>query len=341
MYTCLVGGPGVGKGQAIIPSVAVIDKSGTANILPDRLTMPFILEKLSKGFPSQVVVSKGAISLGLDHCGIVIADELRVFVDTGGDVLTNMTALWDSREHPYGYGTRGRGEANIDKPGISFLSATTPRWLATAIPITAVGGGFTRRVNFVYEKPHPKTKPFPSPNHSDLRDNLVNDLRHIASNIVGEYKFSPEVRPLFETYYKGCVVGELEDEATATYKDSAWVHCLKLSMAIQAAMNDDDHISLQAWNMATSQIASVIKDIELVFRGVGMGDMTMAADRVIAFLETTGYATRQQIQRMMWQYAMSPDLDIILTTLEGAGMIISFTQGKTLVYQAVKGAKKP
>ena len=71
--------------------------------------MPFILEKLSKGFPSQVTDVPGGISIGVDSSAIVVADEMEVFFSTGDDVIINMTALWDAREHPYGYGKQREG----------------------------------------------------------------------------------------------------------------------------------------------------------------------------------------------------------------------------------------
>ena len=344
MYTILVGGPGVGKGQAILPAVEAIDASGTANLLSDRLTMSYVLEKLSKGFPSQVVSTPGSVMIGTDSSALIVADELKVFVDTGDDVLTNMTALWDSREHPYGYGTRGKGTFNISKPGISFLAGSTPRWLAAAIPLAAVGGGFTRRVNFVYEKPHPKTIPFPSRNHSALRDSLVHDLQYISTNLQGDYTLSKEVggdNGPFATYYKSCVVGELEDEATATYKDSGWVHALKLAMVLQACDNDSHEISMKNWSCAVNAVTLVVSDIQTVFRGVGMSDLTVAADRVIATLETHGIATRKQIQAMCWQYVMENDLEVILRTLVQGGMVMEFSQGKELVYQLVPKGGTP
>jgi hypothetical protein len=326
-YTVLVGRPGVGKGQAIIPAVAALDKSGTANILSDRLTMPFILEELSKGFSSTLSSAPGAISIGIDHSGLIVADELQVFASTGEDVISNLTALWDSREHAFGYGTRTKGKASIDKPSVSFLAGTTPSWLVRSIPVAAIGGGFTRRVNFVFSKEAHKDKPFPCRNHSNLHDNLVNDLRHIASNIGGCYTLSAEARPLYAKCYAGCVVGELEDEATGTYKDSAWVHVIKLAMAVQASMDDSLEISAKAWEIAETEINQIVTDIATVFRGVGLSDLTVAADRLMSYLEVTGYATRKQIQRMMWQYAMSPDVEIILRTLEESDMIICCSSG--------------
>ena len=341
-YTVLVGRPGVGKGQAIIPAVAALDASGTANLLSDRITMPYILEKLSKGFPSTVVSqASGGTLIGVDSSALIVADELQVFASTGDDVISNMTSLWDSREHAYGYGTRGKGTCDIDKPCISFLAASTPTWLVRTIPLSAVGGGFTRRVNFVFSKEAFKNKPFTSRNHSSLRDDLVNDLRHISSRIRGEYKLATEVRPLFEAYYKGCVIGELEDEATATYRDSAWVHCLKLSMAIQASLNDSMEISKEAWLGATAEVDQIVQDIQVVFRGAGMSDLTIAADRILSYLELVGYATREQIQRMMWQYVMSAELDVILKTLEQSSMITCYQQGKSTIYKIIKGAKTP
>src|SRR6266404_9563457 len=51
LYVVLVGRPGIGKGAAMNPVIAMLKEAGTSNILSDRITMEYVLEKLSKGFP--------------------------------------------------------------------------------------------------------------------------------------------------------------------------------------------------------------------------------------------------------------------------------------------------
>ena len=94
---------------------------------------------------------------------------------------------------------------------------------------------FSQTNQFRFLQESLKGQAFLARNHTNLRDNLINDLRHICYNIRGEYKLSPAVVSLFEAYYKSCVI-ELEERGYGHVQYlSAWVHCLKLSMALQSA----------------------------------------------------------------------------------------------------------
>ena len=89
-------------------------------------------------------------------------------------------------------------------------------------------------------------------------------------------------------------------------------------MALQAAKGDSMEIDKDSWLTAEQETNQVTSDIQTVFRGVGMNDMTIAADKMLTFLEIKGFATREQIQHAMWQYVMSAELDVLLKTMEQA-----------------------
>jgi hypothetical protein len=336
MYVVLVGHPGIGKGTAINPAVSILKEAGTANIISDRVTIEYILEKLAKGFPAQQVLPGGQVAFTKDSTCLISAPELQVFAGASQASLSILTDLWDNKEHPWDYGTKTQGKFIINKPTINLLGGTTPEWLTSAIPHSAVSGGFTRRVNFVYAKDKRQKIPWPSINHSNVWLNLVEDLRYIA-NLVGEVKFDAQARKLYEKYYqsKACDANEFDDEATAAYKTTKNIHAIKLAIVISVGETDSLVITEKHLETAIRAVEGVEATIGLVFRSVGESDLAVACDRVLRFVETKGYAQRSDILRANWRHISHNDLDVILATLMQAGMIREHTQGHKIMYEAV------
>ena len=332
MYTVLVGPPGAGKGAAINPAINVIRPSGTINMLSDRLTVPYILERLAKGFSSATITQSGGTSIGFDSSVLLVATELPVLL-RDPDGLKDLSDLWDSREHPFDYGTRGKGLFTIDKPCVNLLGGVTPGGMVRALPEETISSGFTRRINFIYA-PH-RGKDVPWPPDIIPPDDLLDDLRYISSHLQGEFKFSPEARMKFEQVYYASTPGDIEDEVVSSYKSTKWVHAAKLAMALSAARCDDLVISLEDITQASVEIDQIEEDILRVFRRVGESDLTVVGDKILTLIEARGYASRSEITKAMWRHATSEDITRIMTTLIDAGIVIEKQTGNKILYQVI------
>jgi hypothetical protein len=335
-YVVLVGRPGLGKGSAINPIISILDRANTVNILSDRLTIEWILETMSKGFPAPSVGPGGGQTFGFDTTALLVAPELSVFLRFPEDQLPDLTDLWDARDRKCMYGTRGKGLVTVDKPGPSMLAGCAPEWLTHCIPANAVGGGFTRRVNFIYEKDESQSLPWPS--HVDintLTEPLVEDLRAI-SQLHGEYKFDNLARPIFEQMYVSRNAVAWEDEATANYVISRWAHVAKISMALAASRRDDLVITKSDIEEAADRIVDVTNALSIVFRSVGQSDMVTVADKVMRFLETKGAATFKQILGVMYKDCLKAELEVILLTLTDAGVVQEQKLGQNTVFKVIQ-----
>ena|SRR5271156_487862 len=332
MYTVLVGRPGVGKGAAIKPALSLLKEAGTANMLSDRITMEYVLEKLSKGFPSTSVNPlTNNLKIGMDASVLIVSDELSVFITASQFSITALTNLWDAGDGVYGYGTRGKGEFNITSPCVSLLGGSAPEWLCKSIPSDAVGGGFTRRVNFVLANKKDKKIAWPSMNGLKTRTDLIEDLREI-SQLKGEYTIAQNARQSFEDIYNACEPNEFDDEATAGYKISRWANALKLAMVISASRGDDLLISREDWATAVQKTEEVTNDMGIVFRAVGEATLTSAIDKVMRFIELKGYAKRQEVLKANWRHVTSEDLDRIIVTMREAGILGERVVGGQIEY---------
>jgi hypothetical protein len=332
LFTILVGRPGYGKGGAVNPAVGILNEANSANVLSDRLTIEYVLERLSKGFAATAPgATPQSFTLGKEASAMIFAPELSIFVSST-HTLQILSDLWDAREGKFHYGTRHKGEWHIQDPCLSMLAASAPDWLIRTIPTDAVGGGFTRRVNFVLaSKPSVKTNAWPVYNGAgQVRQELIEDLRRI-SQLQGEFKFDSGAKLDFEKLF-GETLGEWEDEATASYITTKWAHSTKLAMVLSASRGDDLVITAADFAAARGMVDQVTTDLKTVFRGAGTGDYVTACDKIVQYLEMKPGASRREIMGFAWKYVHSAELDVCLVTLEQGNMIESRQRGNNTVY---------
>lgn len=303
------------------PALNLMKAAGTVNVLSDRITMEYVLEKLSKGFPKVHPSNNGqpSLKLGTESAALLVSTELSVFITASQFSITALSDLWDSKEGVYQYGTRGKGEYSINSPCVSLFGGSAQEWLVKSIPADAVGGGFTRRVNFVLATKKDKKVPWPQA-YIPGTDDLIEDLRNISC-LRGEFTFTPGARKLFERYYNSCEPGDYDDEATGVYKTSKWANASKLAQVISIARGDSLEINELDFMMAMNKTDEVVQDLKLVFRAVGESSLAAASDKVLKFIEVRGYASRKDILAANWKHMTSGELDIILATFREAGTL--------------------
>jgi len=323
--------------------IALVKEAGVANILSDRITMEYALEKLSKGFPKTISTQiPGAptqsIRIGTDASCLMVSTELSVFITASQFSITCLSDLWDCKEGIYQYGTRGKGEWNLNNPYVTLIGASAQDWLVKSVPADAVGGGFTRRVNFVFASKKDKKVAWPQKNGNLGTQGLVDDLRAI-SQLRGEFHFAPQARQAFESYYLSCEPNDFDDEATVVYKTSKWANASKLAMCISASRGDSLEISRGDWETATLRTEEVVEDLKIVFRSVGESPLVAATARVLNFIETQGYASRQEILAINWRHLSDMDLDRIIATLREANIIAERFVGKRTLYYSTQSAQ--
>lgn len=349
MFVVLVGHTGLGKGRAINPAVAFLREAGCANILSDKLTIQYILEKISdRGLAAahaQITgASGGTITISTDASCFISAPEVEDLL-TASDTMPSLKELWECKIGPFEYGTRGKGLVKIAKPCPTLLGGCTPSQIAVLFPNHAVGGGFVRRVSFVYEPERLRRIPWPvARNGSDLtRDALVNDLRHIAQ-LRGAFRFDPIAAEMFTKYYNSSGCDEFADEATASYDTSRPYHAMKLAMCLTVARSDDLVINFIDMSHAIQMVNKCSEDLRRVFRAVGDSEAAGIMDKVMRFIEMRSkvtYVTHQDLMGALWRdVGSTQNLDVILATLE-AGRIIKTSQKANLTTYTLVKVKPP
>jgi len=343
MFTVLVGRPGIGKGSAINPATSLLEEAKVVNVLSDRVTIEYMLERMGQGWTTQTRSRAGGITLGFDNSCMIKSTEFSVFAGASINTLPILTDLWDSKEGDYIYGTRHKGEVRIKNPCVTLLGGSTQEWLIASIPSSAIGGGFTRRVNFVVANDRAKLLPWPTvSNTSNVRDNLLDDLKEI-STLYGQFRFDVESMVLFEECYRASDPTEYDDEATTAYKTSLWAQVTKLAMCISASRGDSLIITKNDFKKAYDAVKVVAGNVPRVFRGVGESELIVASDKVLKFIEAKGFASKKELLKALWRDVTFEDLDKILATFKEGGILYEYTQGKSNMYAIVevKTKKKP
>ena len=342
MFTILVGHTGLGKGRSINPAVELLRESGCANILSDKITIQYILEKISdRGQQvAQLQMQGNTISIGQDASCFISAPEIEDLILTS-DTMAPLKELWESKNGPFEYGTRGRGLVKIAKPCPTLLGGCTPSQVAELFPTRAIGGGFVRRCNFVYEISKSKSIPWPAPKNGGdkTHDDLVNDLRHI-SQLRGAFVFDPYAKKMFEDYYRSTGADEFADEATSSYDTTKPIHVLKLAMALTAARDDSMVINFVDLGLAIKMVDKCAVEMTKVFRAVGDSEMAVIIDKVIRYIELRGktmWVTRSDLMGALWRdVGSSQNLDVILGTLEAGNVIRTECRSGITVYRLGK-----
>jgi hypothetical protein len=316
-------------------------EASVVNILSDRFTIEYMLERMAQGWPHHQHVGQQRFKIGQDHACMIKSTEFSVFAGASISTLPILTDLWDSKEGEYLYGTRHKGEFKIKNPCVTLLGGSTQEWLIASIPSSAIGGGFTRRVNFVVANNREKILPWPvMQNHTDIRDRLIQDLQTI-SNISGEYRFDFETMPLFERCYRESDPTEYDDEATTAYKTSLWAQVTKLAVCLSASRGDALVITKNDFKKAYDAVKSVAANVPKVFRAVGESELTVASDKVLRLLEAKGFATKGEILKALWRDVSTEDLDKILATLKEGSIIYEYTQGRNTMWAVIEYKNKP
>jgi hypothetical protein len=349
LYTILVGHTGLGKGRAINPAVALLREAGCAKILSDKLTIQYILEEISDhGSAATATLNLGGkqITLGqpVDATCFIAAPEIEDLLTTS-ETMPPLKELWEAKDGPFEYGTRGKGLVRITKPCPTLLGGCTPTQVAVLFPPTAVGGGFVRRINFVYAAERAASIPWPTERNGNdpHRDALVYDLKQIAS-LKGQFIIDPVAKQILTAYYDSTGCTEFVDEATSSYETSRFFHVIKLAMCLSLARQDQLVLNFIDVSTAINMINQVCEGLKRIFRAVGDSEQATALDKILRYLELRSrvtYVTRSDIMSALWKdVGSNQNLDILLATLEAGKMIKTEQRSGITTYVPIKEAKR-
>jgi len=327
MYIVLVGPSGTRKGTAMQPAQELIEELGV-NLAAEAITREALIRELRE---CGTVAKNHDTGELVPHASLTIfSPELVVFFGYNNpQLLTDLTDWYDCRRR-WTYRTKNVGTDEIINLWVNLIGATTPELVRTAMPLTAVGGGLTSRICFIYE--HHKGKTVPCPFLSDeevkLKQFLIHDLQIIHS-MVG--RFMP-TKAWVDTYVEWYLEQDAnpkygEESRLSGYQERRPNHVIKLSIILSASRTSNMIVDKCDMDRAIKILEDAEIKMAQTFSGVGRldhSDLLQSVMREVAMRKDISLA---ELTRKFAQDIDPVTMDNILESLSRSEFAKIVTEG--------------
>lgn len=259
------------------------------------------------------------------------------------DMVNLLIELWDGKKG-YEKITKMSGNDTIDAPWINLQACTTPHWIADNMPPSTIGGGLSSRCIFIYADEKEKYIAYVDEHVSEgddaLRNALIHDLEHIATNLVGPFTITEEARVWGREWYEKfwrAAASRMDDQMLEGYAARKQTHLHKLAMVWAAAQRDSLIITAEDLQLANTMLEDLETDMPKVFSRIGRSEESLQSERFIAFVEKKGAIPYEEAYRTI--HAYFPDFRDFEGILNGAvrsGQLVLTMTTKGVMIQAVK-----
>jgi hypothetical protein len=251
--------------------------------------------------------------------GILIVDEMVTIIDRNAfksGLIPVLTKLYDCDDFPYE--TRSRGIELVKNPCLSILGGTTIENLKEAIPVAAIGSGFTSRIMFIFKDTSDKYVAFPSMSAEAKR--LEPMIQHDLNEVVklrGQFTLSKDARDIFEKEYKEFIQNSklFEDPNLAGYAGRRHINLLKVAMVMTADITDNLEISRENMLVAIEAMKLAERDMPQVLKNVRSEFVGEVSEEVLNLIRSYRTITRSTLVKKMSYRLSAQQLDIIIDTL--------------------------
>ena len=336
MYIVLVGSAGRTRKSLAINIGEEIFKGLDLPLTSESITPEALLVKLSNA-QAQYVDHQGLVHI---HSSLTcFSKELVTLLGHSNyKFLGYLTDWWDAHDK-WVYETISRKEDSIIGMYLNLLGATAPDWVATMLPIEAIGGGFTSRCIFVVETAKAKHIPLPvlTDEQVKLKQALIHDLGKIALR-EGNYEFEDEAAQSYKDWYvKESVAMDnerytIEDPRFRAYCERRSTHLRKLCIVLQASQNDSHKIALKTWERALALMKKTEKQMPDVFGGLGRSDQGQLTYELIQYLARKKIVGRETLFKQFYQHMSWRTYMEIEDALRNMNLIEVDPRTKTITY---------
>lgn len=271
MFVVLVGGPGVGKGQATTRARQLFSTLKDHHLGSVSLTPASMIDALDAAVRNIPRPGETPSTVKFNSLYLII-DELGVFLPNyDRDMMPRLTHLWDNQE--YSEERRYQDEPiKIPDPGLNLLAGCTPDYLVTTMPEGAWNQGFMTRVMCVYcGEPQPLQDIFAESPLDDLSTRrLQNRLAEIGA-LYGPMDFAPKAAAAIKAWYFGGMKPEPEHPKLLYYKARRLVHLVKLCIVASVSARTTRVIEPEDYQLALSWLTDMEANVPDIFKAMTMG----------------------------------------------------------------------
>lgn len=254
-----------------------------------------------------------------------------LLTSSGMDMVVFLTDIFDSPTE-WAHRTKTGGTNLIKAPYLNLLGATTPDWIAKAMPLDTVGIGLTSRIVFVYAE-NPRVRPaFPklSPEQQALEALLAEDLTTM-SNLSGEYFFEPDAAEMYDEWYRGRIENPnpSNDPRLNGYYERKPIHLIKVCMLVAASFRDELIMTIEDLKLAMGLFDEIESRMPKVFSNVGKNPLSADVDDILmAIIQSgdNGVYRGELIKRFKHSVDMM-QVDTILSSLTATRQVVMIPGG--------------
>ncbi len=329
LYIVLVAEPGVArKTQAITYGTKFIKTIPEIIVGADSTTKEAMIDDVQKcGLDVEELVIDGK---PYHHSSLnIISGEFESFLGQKKEntkMLTALTDLFDCKSE-WTSRTKHSGSNIIINPWLNLLSATTPDSLANSLPASAIGGGLTSRMLFIYADRKKKKIAIPklTEKEKELKTLLTDDLYKI-SRMAGEYVLTPDCETKWIEWYDSYDEDEsgariCEDKSFSGWYSRKPTYIMKLAMIRAAACSSELTIHWHHIEEAITAIAQVERIMGNAFKAIGKSEITAEVDTVYQIIKEAKVMHENKLMSIVWRDIDTQKLDHVVDTLMRSGKI--------------------
>lgn len=340
LYVVLVAEPGVArKTQAISYCTDLTSKVDSIIHSADSTTRESLIEDLELAaqdhlMPDGTILKHNSIS--------IISREFESFLGQkkeNAKMLVLLTDLFDCGDRPWEYKTKNRGKNTLNAVYVNLLAATTPESLAASLPSSAIGGGLTSRILFVWATKKLRKIAIPPRPPESLVRALSQDLE-VISRITGVYSFSKDCEKEWINWYES-YDGEsthrvCKDNAFTGWYSRKSVFVLKLAQILTAARTNSMIIEWNVIEEALELLESIEYSMDKAFNAVGRSEVTMDVEVVRQLVEKYQTISEKQLMHLVWRDMDSAKFDNVISTAIRCGSVLKEIIDGKVVYKSTK-----
>ena len=300
-YIILVAPPGIiSKTTTMDLAMDLLRKVPTIKFGPDIVTWPALVQIFAESGEQfaygDTYLPMSAVTLASGELGNLINPrdpELMMLYITLYDGKAGLEKV-----------TKTSGSDSVNSPFLNMIGCTTPDWLAENMPLAAIGGGFTSRCIFVFGDKKENFIAWPKKAaRSDvalLKNDLIADLEHIATNLIGEVEMTTEAEDWGEEWYKEIWKSgraEADDDLAKNYFARKQAHMVKLAMILVASSSDKLLIEKKHLVTAHDILGATEAGFSKVFAKIGRTEESLHAERLLEFIRRRGSISYMEAYR--------------------------------------------
>ena len=271
------------KTSALNLGVNLLRKLEDLNILADKTTPEALASEIASTNPGS-----GKLLAQREAEGVIYAPELAVFLGKqkyNEGLITLLTALFDNPDK-WQASTKGQGKIDLLNVCLSFMGASTPDWLITAIPQDAFGGGFMSRLLFVVQEDTPRC--FPIPKVVETPSKLIDWLKELRAMKPFEITFDNKATELhYSLWYAAGRKDIPEDEKMAGYHERKPDHLLRIAMVL-ALSEGKTVITTNHLIQGAKLLDYMEKQMLGTFKWLGINQIGVGQERILRTLRANG-----------------------------------------------------